>query len=111
MSPPKDVPATDAPRAGQAEEVVAKDPLAATNSRKRGRDGPGVNAPPKVLRRDHADPLPTRSAHGGKSLAAIQLGLASTHPVHVPENAPAGVSDLDPLSFVDPQSCHPAGIA
>nr|GEV62348.1 hypothetical protein [Tanacetum cinerariifolium] len=109
MPPPKDVPATDAPKAGQAEEVVVKDPLATTNSRKKGHDGADVNAPSKVLRRDHADPLPTGSTHGGKSLAAIQLGLASTRPVHVPENAPVGVSDLDPLSFVDPQSRHPAG--
>nr|GEY24660.1 hypothetical protein [Tanacetum cinerariifolium] len=67
MPPPEDVPATDAPRAGQAEE--------------------------------------------GKSLAAIELGLASTRPVPVPENAPAGVSDPDPLSFADPQSRHPANIA
>nr|GEW54513.1 transposase (putative), gypsy type [Tanacetum cinerariifolium] len=47
----------------------------------------------------------------GKSLAAIELGLASTRPVPVPENAPAGVSDPDPLSFADPQSRHPADIA
>nr|GEY24659.1 reverse transcriptase domain-containing protein [Tanacetum cinerariifolium] len=81
MPPPEDVPATDAPRAGQAEEVAATDPPAATESRKRGRDG------------------------------AEELGLASTRPVPVPENAPAGVSDPDPLSFADPQSRHPADIA
>nr|GEZ30174.1 hypothetical protein [Tanacetum cinerariifolium] len=75
MPPSKDVPATDAPGAGQADEVVATDPPAATKR---------------------------RSSHGGKSLAAIQLGLAST--VFVPENAPAGVSDPDPLSFADPPS-------
>nr|GEU38842.1 hypothetical protein [Tanacetum cinerariifolium] len=51
------------------------------------------------------------SVHGGKSLAAIQLGLASTHPAPVPENAPARVSDPDPLSFADPQSRHPTDIA
>nr|GEX58054.1 hypothetical protein [Tanacetum cinerariifolium] len=107
----EDVPATDTPGAGQAEEVAAPDPPAATKSRKRGRDGTDVNAPPKSLRRDHADPRPTWSDHGAKSLAAIQLGLASTHPVPVPENAPAGVSDLDPLSFADPQSRHLADIA
>nr|GEU81559.1 hypothetical protein [Tanacetum cinerariifolium] len=92
MPPSEDVPATIAPGAGQAEEVAAVDPPAAAESHKRGRDGIDVNAPPKVLRRDHADPRPTGSAHGGKSLAAIQLGLASTHPAPVPENAPAGVS-------------------
>nr|GEZ51253.1 hypothetical protein [Tanacetum cinerariifolium] len=65
MSPSEDVPATDAPGAGQAEEVSATDPPAATKSCKRGRDGTDVNAPPKSLRRDHADPRPTGSAHGG----------------------------------------------
>nr|GEW81679.1 hypothetical protein [Tanacetum cinerariifolium] len=90
MPPSEDVPATDAPGAGQAEEVVATDPTAATESRKRGRDRIDGNAPPKSLRRDHADPRPTGSSHGGKSLAALQLGLAST--VFVPENAPACVS-------------------
>nr|GEV64544.1 hypothetical protein [Tanacetum cinerariifolium] len=111
MPPSEDVPATDAPGAGQAEEVAATDPHAATDSRKRGRDRTDVNVPPKSLRRDHADPRPTGSAHGGKSLAAIKLGLASTHPVPVPENAPAGVSDPDPLSFADPPSRNPADIA
>nr|GEU88641.1 hypothetical protein [Tanacetum cinerariifolium] len=111
MPPSEDVPAIVAPGAGQAEEVAAADPPAAAESRKRGRDGIDVNAPPKVLRRDHADPQPTGSVHGGKNLAAIQLGLASTHPAPVLENAPAGVSDPDPLSFADPQSRHPADIA
>nr|GEW17685.1 hypothetical protein [Tanacetum cinerariifolium] len=108
MLPFEDVPAIDAPGAGQAEEVVATDRPAATESRKRGRDGTDRNAPPKSLRRDHADSRPTGSSHGGKSLAAIQLGLAST--VFVPENAPAGVSDPNPLSFADPPSRHPADI-
>nr|GFA38490.1 hypothetical protein [Tanacetum cinerariifolium] len=86
-------------------------PPTAAESRKRGRDGIDVNAPPRVLRRDHADPRPTGSAHGGKSLAAIQLGLASTHLVPVPDDAPVGVSDPDPLSFADPQPRHSADIA
>nr|GEZ77744.1 hypothetical protein [Tanacetum cinerariifolium] len=87
MSPSENVPATDAPGESQVEEVAAADPPVATESRKRG------------------------SAYEGKSLAAIQLGLASSHPVPVPENAPAGGSDPDPLSFAGPQSRHPADIA
>nr|GEX34188.1 hypothetical protein [Tanacetum cinerariifolium] len=63
------------------------------------------------VEKDHADPRPTGSTYGGKSLAALELGLASTRPVPVPKNAPAGVSDLDPLSFADPHSRHPADIA
>nr|GEW65623.1 hypothetical protein [Tanacetum cinerariifolium] len=78
MPPSKDVLATAAPRAGQAEETAATDPLAAPESR-------------------------------GKSLAAIQLGLAST--IVVPEDAPAGVSDPDPLSFADAPLRHPVDIA
>nr|GEZ60184.1 hypothetical protein [Tanacetum cinerariifolium] len=79
VSPPEDVPATSAPKAGQAEEVAATDPSATTKSHKRGRDGADVNAP-------------------------LKLGLASTRPVPVPKTALAGVSDPDPLSFADPQS-------
>nr|GFA94722.1 hypothetical protein [Tanacetum cinerariifolium] len=56
---PEDVPATSAPKAGQAKEVAATDPFVATESRKRGHDEADVNAPLKVLRRDHADPRPT----------------------------------------------------
>nr|GEY95154.1 hypothetical protein [Tanacetum cinerariifolium] len=82
MPPSEDVPAIDAPVAGQAEEAASTDPPAASES---------------------------RSSHEGKSLAAIQLGLAST--VSVPEDAPTGVSDPDPLSFADPSSRHPADVA
>nr|GEU60930.1 hypothetical protein [Tanacetum cinerariifolium] len=106
MLPFEDVPATDVSGAGQAEETAATDLPAAPESRKRGRDGTDVNAPPKSVRRDHADPRPSGSSRGGKSLAAIQLGLAST--VFVPEDAPADVSDPDPLSVADPPSRHPA---
>nr|GEY30423.1 hypothetical protein [Tanacetum cinerariifolium] len=104
----EDVSATAAPGAGQAEEAAATDPPAAPESRKRGRDGTDVNAPPKSLRRDHVDPRPSGSSHGGKSLAAIQLSLASTV---VPEDAPTGVSDPDPLSFADAPSRHPVDVA
>nr|GFD09012.1 hypothetical protein [Tanacetum cinerariifolium] len=90
---------TAAPGAGQAEETAATDPPAALESHKRGRDGTDVNAPPKSLRRDHADHRPSRSSHWGKSLATIQLGLAST--VFVAEDAPKGVSEPDPVSFAD----------
>nr|GEY74517.1 hypothetical protein [Tanacetum cinerariifolium] len=109
MLPSEDVPATVAPGTSQAEEVAAADPPTAAESRKRGRDGIDGNDPPKSLRRDHADPRPSGSSHGGKSLVAIQLGLAST--ASVPEDAPTGVSDPDPLSFADPPACPPADVA
>nr|GEY65355.1 hypothetical protein [Tanacetum cinerariifolium] len=81
MPSSEDVPATAAPGAGQAEETAMTDPPAA---------------------------LKSRSSHGGKSLAAIQLGLAST--VVVPEDAHVGVSDPDPLSFADAPSRHPVDV-
>nr|GEW18121.1 transposase (putative), gypsy type [Tanacetum cinerariifolium] len=96
MPSSEDVPATAAPGAGQAEETATMDLPAALESRKRGRDGTDVNASPKSLQRDHVDPRPSGSSHGRKSLAAIQLGLAST--VVVPEDAPVGVSDPDTSS-------------
>nr|GEW00655.1 hypothetical protein [Tanacetum cinerariifolium] len=110
--PSEDVPTTrGAHEAGQAKEVTAINPYAVIESCKRGHDGVDANAPPKVLRRDHADPWPTGSTRRGKSLATIELGMASTRPVPVPESTPADVSDPDPLSFADPQSRHPADVA
>nr|GEV68178.1 hypothetical protein [Tanacetum cinerariifolium] len=104
----EDVHATVASGVGQAEETTTMDPPTAPESRKRGHDGTDVNAPPKSLLRDYADPQPSGSSRGGKSLAAIQLGLASTV---VPEDALVGVSDPDPLSFADAPSRHPADVA
>nr|GEV80475.1 hypothetical protein [Tanacetum cinerariifolium] len=107
VPPSGDVPAAVAPEPSQV-GVAAADPPAVTESRKRGRDGTDTNAP-KSLRRDHADPRPSGSFHGGKSLAAIQLGLASTAPM--PEDAPTGVSDPDPLCFADPPTRPSADVA
>nr|GEY51973.1 hypothetical protein [Tanacetum cinerariifolium] len=83
MPPSEDVPATAAPVAGQAKETAATDPPAAQKA--------------------------IKEAAMGLILAVIQLGLAST--VVVPEDAPAGVSDPDPLSFADAPSRHPVDVA
>nr|GEW76551.1 transposase (putative), gypsy type [Tanacetum cinerariifolium] len=103
-----EVPAVATPKPSQV-RVAATDPPAATKSRKRSRDETDANAPPKSLRRDHADPRPSGSSYGGKSFAAIQLGLASI--ASLPEDMPAGVSDPDPLCFVDPSVRPPADVA
>nr|GEZ41821.1 hypothetical protein [Tanacetum cinerariifolium] len=71
-----------------------------------GYEGIDTNAPPKSLRRDHADLRPSGSSRGEKSLAAMQLCLASN--VFVSEGVPADVSDPDPLAFADAPSPHPA---
>nr|GFA66293.1 hypothetical protein [Tanacetum cinerariifolium] len=67
-------------------------------------DGVDANAPPKVLRKDHADSRPTQSTIGGKSLASMGLETRSTFLVPTPHETPADVSDPDPLSFANPQS-------
>nr|GEW31083.1 hypothetical protein [Tanacetum cinerariifolium] len=54
-------------------------------------EGIDANAPPKSLRRDHADLRPSGSSRGGKSLAAMQLCLASN--VFVSEGVPADISE------------------
>nr|GEX42265.1 hypothetical protein [Tanacetum cinerariifolium] len=88
-----------------AERVAATDPPAVKERHKRGHDGVDTNALPKVLRRDHADPRPTESTRGGKSLAAIELGMGSTRPTPAPQGAPVDVSDHPvSLSFNNPQS-------
>nr|GEU47032.1 transposase (putative), gypsy type [Tanacetum cinerariifolium] len=105
MPPPENVTTTRvAPEVGQAERVATTGPPVVKERRKRGHDGVDTNAPPKVLRRDHADPRPTESTRRGKSLAAIELGMGSTRLVSASQGTPVDVSDPDPLSFVDPQS-------
>nr|GEX85218.1 transposase (putative), gypsy type [Tanacetum cinerariifolium] len=109
MPPPEDVPITTAPGADQAVETDAVEPHAVRESRKRGHEETDANAPPKSLRRDHADLRPSGSSRGGKSLAAMQLCLASN--VFVSEGVPADVSNPDPLAFADAPSPHPADVA
>ncbi|GJS68439.1 hypothetical protein Tco_0683004 [Tanacetum coccineum] len=62
-----------------------------------------ANAPPKVLRKDHATPHPAQSTRrGGESLAAMGLEAGYTF-THVAQETSAGaksVSDPDPLSYV-----------
>nr|GEV73506.1 zinc knuckle CX2CX4HX4C [Tanacetum cinerariifolium] len=100
-----------APEAGLAKRVAATDPHVVKERRKRGHDRVDTNAPPKVLRKDHADPRLTESTRGGKSLAAIEVGMVSTCPTPATQSAPADVSDPDPLSFADPRSRPSADVA
>nr|GEZ17039.1 transposase (putative), gypsy type [Tanacetum cinerariifolium] len=97
--------------AGQAEWIAVTGPHVIKECRKRGNDGGDTNAPPKVLRRDHDDSRPTQSTHGGKSVAAMGLGMGSTRPVPASRGAPVDVSYPNPLSFADPQSRPTADVA
>nr|GFC22688.1 hypothetical protein [Tanacetum cinerariifolium] len=107
VPPPGEVPISTVPWGDQAAPVAVKPPTV-QESRKRGREGIDANAPPKSLRRDHADLQPSGSSRGGKSLAAMQLCLASN--IFVYEGVPADVSDPDPLAFADAPSPHPADV-
>ncbi|GJY62786.1 hypothetical protein Tco_0464246 [Tanacetum coccineum] len=62
-----------------------------------------ANAPPKVLRKDHASVHPKQSTHGGKSLAAIGLEAESTF-TSAAQETPADVSDPEPLSYAKPHT-------
>nr|GEW94024.1 hypothetical protein [Tanacetum cinerariifolium] len=90
--------------AGLVEEISAMGPRVIKERRKRRNDGVDVNAPPKVLRKDHADSRPMQSNVRGKSLASMGLGTGSTFLVPTPRETPADVSDPDPLSFANPSS-------
>nr|GEY89873.1 RabGAP/TBC domain-containing protein [Tanacetum cinerariifolium] len=59
VPPPEEVPIATASGTDQAMETVAVEPPAVLQSRKRGHEGIDTNAPPKSLRRDHADFRPS----------------------------------------------------
>nr|GFB25726.1 hypothetical protein [Tanacetum cinerariifolium] len=98
---PKEVPISTVP-GGNPAAPIAVDPPTVQEIRKRGREGIDANAPPKSLRRDHANLQPSGSSRGGKRLATMQLCLASN--IFVYEGVPADVSDPDPLAFADAPS-------
>ncbi|GKA15954.1 hypothetical protein Tco_0695701 [Tanacetum coccineum] len=93
------------------EEVAVMGPRVSKKRRKRGNDGAGANAPPKVLRKDHAASRPTPSTAGGKSLALVGLETGSTFPVPAPQEIPVNASDPDPLSYANPQSIPERDVA
>nr|GEW03651.1 hypothetical protein [Tanacetum cinerariifolium] len=105
VPPPENVTTTGvAPETGLMEEITTTSPRVIKKRRKIGNDGVEANAPPKVLRKDHADSRPTQSTIGGKSLASMGLETGFTFPVPTPQETPAYVSDPDPLSSANPQS-------
>nr|GEW93846.1 putative reverse transcriptase domain-containing protein [Tanacetum cinerariifolium] len=75
--------------------IQMEDPAVGTDSSR---------VPSSIERRDHVDPRPTESTRERKSLAAIELGIGSNHPVFASHGAPVDVSDPNLLSFAEPQS-------
>ncbi|GJU05247.1 hypothetical protein Tco_1121677 [Tanacetum coccineum] len=77
--------------------------------RKTGNNEEEVNAPPKVLRRDHDAFRSAQSTHKGKSLASMGLdagSLSSMPAAQDPSTAIKSVIDPEPLSYTKPQ-LHP----
>ncbi|GJW09504.1 hypothetical protein Tco_1575331 [Tanacetum coccineum] len=90
-------------------EESAMMPLVNKRRRKRGNDEAEANAPPKVLRKDHAAFCPAQSTLGGKSLASIGLDAGSIFFTPTTKDVPTAaksVSDPDPLSYAKLQP-HP----
>ncbi|GJT84969.1 hypothetical protein Tco_1066686 [Tanacetum coccineum] len=110
--PPGNMFATGAaPEVSLEEEVVAMGPRLSKKRHERGNDGADPNAPPKMLRKDHATSRPTHSILGVKSLASMGVEPVSTSTALAPQETPADVSDLDPLSYAKPRSIPEQDIA
>ncbi|GJT46545.1 hypothetical protein Tco_0955260 [Tanacetum coccineum] len=79
-------------------------PLMNKRHRKRDRSETEANAPPKVLRTNHAFVRPGSHTRGGKSLAVMGLGAGSIVSTPIPQETPANVIGPDLLSYARPQS-------
>ncbi|GJX63738.1 hypothetical protein Tco_0296638 [Tanacetum coccineum] len=95
------------PEVNLEKEIATMRPLINKKRRKRDRSAVEANAPPKVLRKDHASVHPTQNTRGGKSLAS--MGVGPEPPSHT--SVRQSVSDPDPLSYVEPQPIHDQDIA
>ncbi|GJX71413.1 hypothetical protein Tco_0308584 [Tanacetum coccineum] len=90
-------------------EVAAMGPLVNKRRRKKGNNEVDANAPPKVLRKDHAAFHLAQSTLRGKSLTSMGLEAGSTFYTPTTQETLAdakSVSDPNPLSYVKPQP-HP----
>ncbi|GJV99090.1 hypothetical protein Tco_1554342 [Tanacetum coccineum] len=77
-------------------EVAAIGPLVNKRRHIRGNDEADANAPPKVLRKDHAASRPTQSTLEGKSLASMGLEAGSTYSIPASSSKGAATAgDLD----------------
>ncbi|GJW07656.1 hypothetical protein Tco_1570079 [Tanacetum coccineum] len=84
------------PELDMGREVAAMGPFVNKRHRKRGNDEAYANAPPKVLRKDHAASRPTQSTLEGKSLASMGLEAGSTYSIPASSSKGAATAgDLD----------------
>ncbi|GKB46650.1 hypothetical protein Tco_0897403 [Tanacetum coccineum] len=104
--PPEANPTTTGAVPELKKEVAIMAPRVNKRHHKRANDEANANAPPKVLRRDHAAARPGQSIRRGKSLASIGLEAGATFVTPATQEALLGaksVSDPDPLSYAIPQ--------
>ncbi|GKD91005.1 hypothetical protein Tco_1366512, partial [Tanacetum coccineum] len=105
----------------QVQETVAPKILpprnvSATGAAPKGNDGAEANAPPKVLKKDHATSRPTQSILGGKSLASMGVEPVSTSSAVAPQETPfdgaavAGDPDSEKSSSFTPLVGSPGSI-
>nr|GEV07518.1 transposase (putative), gypsy type [Tanacetum cinerariifolium] len=92
-------------------EVAVMGPPVNKRRRKRGKEETEANAPPKVLRKDHAAFRPAQGTLGEESLVSVGLDMGSVIFMTVTRDAPTSVSDPDPLSYAKPQPHHEQDIA
>ncbi|GKD81266.1 hypothetical protein Tco_1348105, partial [Tanacetum coccineum] len=95
------------PEVNLEKEIATMRPPINKKRRKRDRSAVEANAPPKVLRKDHASVHPTQDTRGGKSLTA--MGVGPEPPSHT--SVRQSVSDPDPLSYAEPQPIPDQDIA
>ncbi|GJR41632.1 hypothetical protein Tco_1309735 [Tanacetum coccineum] len=95
------------PEVNLEKEVTAMGSLVNKRRRKRDTSEMETNAPPKVLRTDHASVRPESMTRGGKSLATMGVGADTPSPMPVQQS----VSDPDPLSYARPQPTPEPDIA
>ncbi|GKC61899.1 hypothetical protein Tco_1089497 [Tanacetum coccineum] len=87
---------------GLEKEVAAMGPPINKRCRKKGNDKAEANAPPKVLRKDHAAFRPAQSTLEGKSLDSIGLEAGFTFFTPATQETPTDVKsvrDPEPLSY------------
>nr|GEZ15530.1 hypothetical protein [Tanacetum cinerariifolium] len=96
---------------GQVHEELAHGKPSAEKASQKGKEETEANAPPKVLRKDHAAFRPVQGTPEGESPAPIGLDTGSVVFMTTTQDAPTSMSDPDPLSYAKPQPRHERDIA
>nr|GFA51602.1 hypothetical protein [Tanacetum cinerariifolium] len=92
-------------------EVAAIGPPVNKRRRRRGKEETEANAPPRVLRKDHAAFRLAQGTLEGESLVPVGLDTGWTIFITATHDAPTSVSDPGPLSYAKPQPHHERDIA